>query len=452
MSEDEYKQRPARLYGREGNLYVLKGGKRSKIKTKLKKKDAQKNIMKYMKGRMKPNSTIARAERASLTKAPIGLEALPAETAASLKRPEDSDLGRTKETDREALERLKKRLENGEKLSPEEEKRLPILIKSVGDSKRPLFEEKDKPRITFVAPNALLAVNAAQKLALQKQRAIQFTTNIKPTGIKISDLAAFTRWNGPNNTDNDALVQLAAFINVLSQATEAELKTVIDSINAGGAPAIAIYPHDDKARKVKKILYAMTPLSYNHLIGDPTMVALVLNHNLQAVADPGLVGSGKSDKKLPALYDDEIESFFADETKYPHFGGVIAADEIKSLPKKLPIGFVMNLDKSNQPGSHWVAVYINGDSVEYFDPLADPPSDQFKKDIKKYLESMHVPILMKLKINKVAQQGGSTNTCGFHTIRFLDDRFAGIPYSWSTRYENNAKEGEQKIKNEFSYI
>ena len=48
----------------------------------------------------------------------------------------------------------------------------------------------------------------------------------------------------------------------------------------------------------------------------------------------------------------------------------------------MPMGFIMNLDPSDKPGSHWVAVYINGDSIEYFDPLAGPPSEDFVNRIK----------------------------------------------------------------------
>jgi len=104
---------------------------------------------------------------------------------------------------------------------------------------------------------------------------------------------------------------------------------------------------------------------------------------------------------LPALYDDQIAEFFKNE---PKFAGVIAADQILDLPKKLPMGFVMNKDASDEPGSHWIGVYISGDSVEYFDPLAEPPSKRTIKDIHELLLKMHVPVMMKFKVNKIVSQ------------------------------------------------
>jgi hypothetical protein len=154
----------------------------------------------------------------------------------------------------------------------------------------------------------------------------------------------------------------------------------------------------------------------------------------------------------PELFDDEIADYFSNS---PHFAGVIACDQIPDLPNKIPMGFVMNTDPSHMPGQHWVACYINGDSVEYFDPLADPPTEETVVEIKKKLDQMRIPILMKFKVNKIVQQHGNSAHCGYHCIRFLDDRFNGIPFPLSTRYggkTNNSKEGEKIIKDEFKLI
>jgi hypothetical protein len=65
---------------------------------------------------------------------------------------------------------------------------------------------------------------------------------------------------------------------------------------------------------------------------------------------------------------------------------------------------------------------------------------------------MNVPILMKFKVNKIKQQSDNTPHCGFFAIKFLDDRFNGVPYKWTTRYETNVGKGEAELKKEFDYI
>ena len=54
------------------------------------------------------------------------------------------------------------------------------------------------------------------------------------------------------------------------------------------------------------------------------------------------------------------------------FRGVYAIDEIKSIKTvSYPSSFVINLDPSYKPGSHWVAVYFDKNGVgEYFDSFA----------------------------------------------------------------------------------
>lgn len=161
--------------------------------------------------------------------------------------------------------------------------------------------------------------------------------------------------------------------------------------------------------------------------------------------------------KLPALWSDQIEDYF---DKYPHFAGTIAADEIDELPNNIPMGFIMNTnDRDNDDMGHWVATYINGDSTEYYDPLGDPPNKKYISDIKKKLESMHIPILMKFKVNMVKDQHSNSQHCGYHCIRFLDDRFNNIDYPMTTRYNtkasekiNNDSNGEKTIKDEFMLI
>src|SRR5699024_3671114 len=93
------------------------------------------------------------------------------------------------------------------------------------------------------------------------------------------------------------------------------------------------------------------------------------------------------------------------------FSGVIAADEI---PKLIPhakkyMSWVMNKDPSNKPGSHWVAVLIDGRPkgegvIEYYDSLAEKPDKRFFKDIKPLVEKISPDVYLKYKYNKIKEQ------------------------------------------------
>ena len=58
--------------------------------------------------------------------------------------------------------------------------------------------------------------------------------------------------------------------------------------------------------------------------------------------------------------------------------GVFARDGIPAA-RRLPWLAVVNLDVKSQPGSHWVAIYKDSDSTEYFDSLGRRASPYFSK-------------------------------------------------------------------------
>jgi hypothetical protein len=60
-------------------------------------------------------------------------------------------------------------------------------------------------------------------------------------------------------------------------------------------------------------------------------------------------------------------------SKIENFIGVYALDD---LPKNLnlPITLIANTDKRSQPGTHWIAIYIDETGLgEYFDSFGLPP-------------------------------------------------------------------------------
>ncbi len=58
--------------------------------------------------------------------------------------------------------------------------------------------------------------------------------------------------------------------------------------------------------------------------------------------------------------------YYMQKLKTPHFRGVCMRDTLPTTPLPIECG-VMNLDTSQQAGSHWVCFVKNGDVRIYFD-------------------------------------------------------------------------------------
>ncbi|GAM28572.1 hypothetical protein SAMD00019534_117480 [Acytostelium subglobosum LB1] len=167
-------------------------------------------------------------------------------------------------------------------------------------------------------------------------------------------------------------------------------------------------------------------------------------------------GSGKREDS-GGLYDYEIEQlpFHKDG-----FEGVIASDQLDELKPKQCMSFIMNLDNSHQPGSHWVACNIDakGDkSIEYYDSFGDDPSTDFMRRMKQLVEEIDPDVYLKFKVNRVIDQAVNTDTCGLHAIKWLINRYRGVPFKEATGYsdvrreEKRARAMEQRYK-KFGYL
>ncbi len=130
------------------------------------------------------------------------------------------------------------------------------------------------------------------------------------------------------------------------------------------------------------------------------------------------------------------------------FKGVYAIDEINKIPVSDKMGFILNLDTSDQKGSHWVAIYIDAkddNSVEYYDSFGNDPPERLLKDLKTMIDKINPNTYLKFKINKIKQQSVSSSNCGFHAMQFLLDRFAGKPWTFCTGF-NDIKNSEKKAE------
>ena len=75
----------------------------------------------------------------------------------------------------------------------------------------------------------------------------------------------------------------------------------------------------------------------------------------------------------------EIQKYYENEHT---FNGVYSTN---NLPKIKDGAYVINLDDFKSIGTHWIALYVNGNNIIYFDSFGveDIPKE-FKKSLKKY--------------------------------------------------------------------
>ena len=69
------------------------------------------------------------------------------------------------------------------------------------------------------------------------------------------------------------------------------------------------------------------------------------------------------------------------------FKGVFSCDTIPVFGKNSRFSVIVNLSRENQPGSHFISIYVNKTKAYYFDSLGLPC---INRDISKYLKQYSV--------------------------------------------------------------
>ncbi|PFX14257.1 Pulmonary surfactant-associated protein D [Stylophora pistillata] len=114
-----------------------------------------------------------------------------------------------------------------------------------------------------------------------------------------------------------------------------------------------------------------------------------------------------------------------DYLKIPNFGGVISRDHIKDC--KAGHSFVINLNESDEPGSHWVAMVFGSDLILYFDSFGLDPPQEVLMLCKKHR--------VNYAFNNTHYQSLTSVLCGYYCLFFLNET--------SRRQEGASKEGPE---------
>lgn len=110
--------------------------------------------------------------------------------------------------------------------------------------------------------------------------------------------------------------------------------------------------------------------------------------------------------------------------KYHQFAGVYSIDKLPFWLVYKPCGFVVNLDPSWKPGSHWVAIFMQEiGPVIYFDSFGLSPPQLIitfiERNCKKY----------GYQYNRNVYQGNLSIKCGHFCIFFLESCFNNMNFS-----------------------
>jgi hypothetical protein len=101
------------------------------------------------------------------------------------------------------------------------------------------------------------------------------------------------------------------------------------------------------------------------------------------------------------------------------FIGVLARDQLPYKPK-YPSCFIINTDRSNKPGAHWLAFYYdNVGHCTFFDSFGIHPS--FYR-LTSYLERTS----KSWNYNNIKFQSNNSKTCGYYAFIFILLKCRGI--------------------------
>ena len=111
----------------------------------------------------------------------------------------------------------------------------------------------------------------------------------------------------------------------------------------------------------------------------------------------------------------EINNFLLN---FKNFKGTYPRDLLpKSLEKNC--GIVINTDTSQEPGEHWVAIYMHNTNAEYFDSFGLPP---LHKEIINFLDKISPN---GWSYNTICFQSLHSQTCGNYCVLFLTNYLNG---------------------------
>ena len=102
---------------------------------------------------------------------------------------------------------------------------------------------------------------------------------------------------------------------------------------------------------------------------------------------------------------------------------VCAIDELPSNVITYPAAFIVNTDERDEPGEHWLAIYLTcTQKAEFFDSYGHAPC-YFNNKLCHFLSSYDI------QYNTRPFQGPLSAVCGHYCVLFILHRARGVSFS-----------------------
>ena len=140
-----------------------------------------------------------------------------------------------------------------------------------------------------------------------------------------------------------------------------------------------------------------------------------------------------------ALTNFKIQKYYKNE---PRFNGVCSRDNLLKIKDG---AYVINLDEYADIGTHWVALYMQNNSVTYFYSFG---VEHISKEIKAIINRS-----LSITTNIFRIQAYDSIMCGYFCIGFIDFMLAGKTLTEFTNLfsPNNFKKNDDIILNYFMW-
>ena len=120
------------------------------------------------------------------------------------------------------------------------------------------------------------------------------------------------------------------------------------------------------------------------------------------------------------------------------FTDVLPSDRLPNQIQKRPRGFILNVDTSNAPGTHWISIYITADGKgEFFYSYGEPPEFYSRNFSSKFTW------------NEKASQSQWSRVCGQYCLFYALHRSRNIPMSTIVNMFTQYKDWNDSLVRDF---
>ena len=159
-------------------------------------------------------------------------------------------------------------------------------------------------------------------------------------------------------------------------------------------------------------------------------------------------------EKIKKVKKEKINSLFLSQclNHVPNFLGTFAQNELQNIRHiHIPASLIVNIDYSDQPGSHWLAVHVSNEGVEIFDSLGfdsrfyTNSTNIIVQFIDKYSFNRH------LATSPVLQPSSST-LCGLYCIYFILMRQFYSFQQCLSRFGSKLSRNDERLLHFFNHL